>query len=58
MEGADLVTSEQRGSATLERYMDPNNYEVSSINQGNAGFTTSWDSYQRFRIVQRKDFVP
>jgi uncharacterized protein (TIGR02600 family) len=57
-EDRDIVTGEHRGSATLERYIDPNNFQVASINQGGTKYADSWDGFFRFRIISRKDFTP
>jgi uncharacterized protein (TIGR02600 family) len=58
VENQDVVSGEHRGSATLERYLDPNNYQIASINQGGGKFADSWDGFFRFRIINRQDFAP
>ncbi|MEZ0275120.1 MAG: Verru_Chthon cassette protein A [Roseimicrobium sp.] len=57
-EAKDSVSSEFRGSTTLERYLDPNDKEVGPANIGSSTFTTSWDTFYRIRIIQRNQFVP
>lgn len=56
-EKKDQVAAEYRGSATIERYLDPNDRDI-------PGLITSWnsdralDEFYRYRIVNRQPFVP
>lgn len=66
----DAVTSEYRGSALLERYIDPNDGGGGSINDsvkipdyaagGNpyAGAMPPLDAFYRFRVIESKRFAP
>jgi hypothetical protein len=48
------VLSEYRGSAIIERYVDPNDKEL-----GNYDYqTSSIDPYYRFRVIATKQFTP
>jgi uncharacterized protein (TIGR02600 family) len=57
-EDKDAVVSNHRGSATVERYMDPNDQELKTIMVGGSDFFRSWDQHYRFRVVERKRFAP
>jgi uncharacterized protein (TIGR02600 family) len=59
-EGRDAVTSEYRGSTTIERYVDPNDKRIPD-------FATAWtgapnspnlNAYYRFRVISQKQFSP
>jgi hypothetical protein len=56
-EGKDAVTAEYRGSAMLERYLDPNEKELGAVGVGGDKFVNSWDAFFRFRVVQNKQFA-
>ncbi|HSJ01493.1 MAG TPA: Verru_Chthon cassette protein A [Verrucomicrobium sp.] len=58
IEGTDSVVSENRGSATLERYLDPNDKELATLPSVAQGGGQSWDRLYRFRILERKQFTP
>ncbi|TLD72641.1 Verru_Chthon cassette protein A [Phragmitibacter flavus] len=58
LEDEDMVRSEHRGSATLERYLDPNDPELTVLASNPPDPTQSWDQYYRFRIINRKTFSP
>lgn len=58
VEGRDRVLSEHRGSAALERYMNPNDKELAALAQPGASFDKRWDSHYRFRVIHRKQFAP
>ncbi|MEZ0388146.1 MAG: Verru_Chthon cassette protein A, partial [Verrucomicrobium sp.] len=58
VENTDAVLSDHRGSATLERYMDPNDQELKAVMVGGSDFFRSWDQHYRFRVVERKQFAP
>ncbi|WP_050026308.1 Verru_Chthon cassette protein A [Verrucomicrobium sp. BvORR034] len=58
VEAKDAVLSNHRGSATLERYMDPNDQELKAVMVGGSDFFRSWDQHYRFRVVERKQFAP
>jgi uncharacterized protein (TIGR02600 family) len=58
VEGRDAVLSDYRGSATVERYMDPNDRELQNILVGDTQFYQTWDQHYRFRVVDRKQFAP
>lgn len=58
-ESRDRVNAEFRGSATLERYMDPNELQIGEIGVGGgSSFTNTWDHHYRVRVIQRKQFTP
>lgn len=52
------VSSEYRGSATVERFIDPNDPALATYTAGNAELNSSLDPYYRFRIVNTKRFMP
>ena len=63
----DKVIAEQRGSAVIERYIDPNDPTIpdfaSSVTSGAGGAvsissTNSMDAYYRFRVFNAKQFTP
>lgn len=56
-EGKDAVTAEYRGSAMLERYLDPNEKELGAVGVGGDKFVNSWDAFFRFRVIQNKQFA-
>ncbi|WP_050024879.1 Verru_Chthon cassette protein A [Verrucomicrobium sp. BvORR034] len=56
-EGKDAVTAEYRGSAMLERYLDPNEKELGAVGLGGDLFVNSWDAFFRFRVIQNKQFA-
>jgi len=58
VEGKDAVLSEYRGSAILERYMDPNDKELALIKQGYNDFESTFDNHYRIRVIERKRFSP
>ncbi|WP_038164807.1 Verru_Chthon cassette protein A [Verrucomicrobium sp. BvORR106] len=58
VEGKDLSTSSHRGSATLERYLDPQDPELAELTNSTPSHSQSWDRYYRFRIIERKTFAP
>jgi uncharacterized protein (TIGR02600 family) len=57
-EDKDEVLSENRGSATLERYLDPQDPELTTLAGAGPSNAQSWDRYYRFRIIERKVFSP
>ncbi len=50
----DQIVGEYRGSAIVERFIDPNDPDLKNYNYQ----TTSVDPYYRFRIVGTKQFAP
>jgi len=63
VEGRDQVVSEFRGSATIERYIDPNDPALSSVDFASLPATaltsgSSLANYYRWRTVQQKQFIP
>lgn len=58
VEGADSMLSEHRGSATVERYLEPNDRELLAAPGGAQSTGQSWDRFYRLRIVDRKQFTP
>ncbi|MCB1225989.1 MAG: Verru_Chthon cassette protein A [Verrucomicrobiales bacterium] len=58
VEDRDRVAADYRGSAELERYMDPNELEVGEIGVGSGSFANTWDHHFRMRVVSRRAFVP
>lgn len=57
-ETRDTISSDYRGSAILERYLDPNITGLPNFipNPGNS--SAALDDHYRFRIIQRKQFAP
>lgn len=61
--GTDLVASEYRGSAVVERYLDLNDPALNTANRldyasGNPLTKDSLDELHRFRIISQKRFDP
>jgi uncharacterized protein (TIGR02600 family) len=57
-ENKDEVLSGHRGSATLERYLDPQDPDLATLTNAPPSDSQSWDRYYRFRILERKVFAP
>lgn len=57
-ESRDSVQSEYRGSASLERYLDPQDAELEAAVGASPTDAQSWDRYYRFRVIERKTFAP
>lgn len=53
-EDHDQVVGEYRGSATVERFVDPNDVKLKNYNE----LTTKVDPYYRFRVIATKHFAP
>ena len=61
VEGQDQVVSEFRGSATIERYIDPNDSTIPDFAGASAPALTSGSNlanFYRWRTVQQKQFIP
>jgi uncharacterized protein (TIGR02600 family) len=58
VEDQDSVAAELRGSTILERYLDPNDSQVTNAMIGAGSFQFSWDTFYRIRLIQKKQFVP
>ncbi len=57
--GKDKVTGEYRGSATIERYVDPADERLGSSKSGGVNpDTQSLEPLYRFRVVDTKRFAP
>ncbi len=56
-EATDQVLSESRGSATIERYVDPNDTSIPDFAQP-ANYTRNLAPYYRWRTLVAKQFVP
>ena len=56
LEGTDLVTGEYRGSAMIERYIDPSDPNIPDFATANT--TDTLESHYRWRIVNTKRFAP
>ncbi len=56
-ESKDQVVSEYRGSATIERYVDPNDTSIPDFAQP-ANYTKNLAPYYRWRTVSEKQFIP
>ncbi|XHR29497.1 MAG: Verru_Chthon cassette protein A [Chthoniobacteraceae bacterium] len=56
IEGKDVITSEYRGSSTVERYLDTGDTSIPDYATTNNA--TPIDVYYRFRILQTKQFSP
>lgn len=52
----DKVISSYRGSATIERFVDPNDPELAKFDATSAN--SSVDKYYRFRVLATKQFLP
>ena len=52
----DKVAGEYRGSATIERFIDPNDIYLRDYKATDA--TSSVDQFYRFRVVSTKQFLP
>ncbi len=57
-EGTDQVTSEYRGSQTIERYVDPNVPLPDYASFADPTTATPPSSYYRFRVVSTRQFSP
>jgi uncharacterized protein (TIGR02600 family) len=53
-EDHDQVVGEYRGSATIERFVDPNDVKLKNYNELNQKV----DPYYRFRVIATKHFAP
>lgn len=53
---ADTITADHRGSAIIERYIDPNDSEIPDM--AIKADNTNLDDYYRYRIVNRQPFTP
>ena len=65
VEGKDVVASEQRGSALLERYLDPNDVNSTNMDKnateagvGSSTFSNTWERFYRYRVISKKQFAP
>ncbi|MEI8341612.1 MAG: Verru_Chthon cassette protein A, partial [Verrucomicrobiota bacterium] len=60
VEGRDVVSSEFRGSATIERYIDPNDPTIPDFATQLSTLTTgiNLSNFYRWRTVQQKQFIP
>jgi len=56
-ESKDKVLAEQRGSFTVERYVDPNDSRLTGVDFA-ANPTNTIDQYYRFRVVDHHKFAP
>lgn len=54
-DGKDVVTAEYRGSAVIERFVDPNDPRLPDFAEET---DEALDDYYRFRISQRQEFLP
>lgn len=52
------VVGEYRGSAIVERFVDPNDQNLANYNQANDPMQENVDGYYRYRIVATKQFAP
>ncbi|MBX7208130.1 MAG: Verru_Chthon cassette protein A [Verrucomicrobiaceae bacterium] len=53
----DQITADSRGSAVIERYLDPNDKDIPDM-AVQAGASDALDDHYRFRIVSRQPFTP
>lgn len=53
----DIISADHRGSAVIERYIDPNDKEIPDM-ATKADTTTALDDFCRYRIVSRQPFTP
>lgn len=56
-ENRDTVTAESRGSSLIERYLDPNDPDIPDFTQP-ANYSSSLESYYRYRILNTREFKP
>ena len=56
-ETRDQVVSEYRGSATIERYVDPNDTSMPDFAQA-SNYTKNLSAYYRWRTVSERQFIP
>jgi len=56
-EGRDKVTSELRGSRTIERYLDPNDARIPDY-AANPAATPTLDAFYRWRTLYNRTFAP
>lgn len=54
---ADQITADTRGSAVIERYIDPNDTGLPDM-AAEPSPTKALDDYYRYRIVSRQPFIP
>ena len=54
----DQVVGEYRGSAIVERFIDPNDPSLANFDQTSGGIGEKVDAYYRYRIVATKQFSP
>ena len=57
-EEKDVVMAEQRGSYTIERYIDPNDPRLRDVDFADPDETRIVEDYYQFRIVDHKKFAP
>lgn len=58
-EGLDRVVGEHRGSATIERFLDPNEPNIPDYTQVHlSGNYTPIDRYYRWRVLTQRQFAP
>ena len=60
VEGRDQVVSEFRGSSAIERYIDPSDPNLNSIDFADPSSSAgkSLDDFYRFRVINTKRFAP
>jgi len=60
--GVDSISSEYRGSAVVERYLDLNDpvFTAKTLDYASSGVLSkpSLDTYHRFRVLSQKRFDP
>jgi uncharacterized protein (TIGR02600 family) len=56
-EGTDLVTGEYRGASLIERYVDPNDPSLSTVDFTASG-APALDSWYKFRVISNTQFAP
>ncbi len=58
VEGRDQVLAEYRGSATIERYIDPNDPRLPDFATETDQAKANMDQYYRFRTISSRRFAP
>ncbi|MDA0812927.1 MAG: Verru_Chthon cassette protein A, partial [Verrucomicrobia bacterium] len=58
VEGRDIVAAEYRGSAIIERHIDPNDPDIPDFADPDTDPSASLDDYYSYRIVNSKRFAP
>ena len=58
VENPQLITSEYRGSVTINRYLDPQDPNIPDFTATNNLMKYSIDSYYKYRVLETRRFLP